>query len=85
MKKLNLKGKEIRLLLKVDNSGLGFYSPITKILTNNMNLADQQEINIGVKDEESEDMIKMIMIYINNNPEDNNIDGLLFIIEKINQ
>ena len=65
MKKIILTGREIALLLKVSHSGFEFYSLTEEFLENNRELSEDESIEMGLKDIDFLNDIKlMVNLYL---------------------
>lgn len=67
MKKLKLKGKQIRLLLKVENAGFGFFPRVSTFLEENAILSDEETTESEFKNDEFDDVTDMITDYLTSN------------------
>ncbi len=70
MKKLILTGKQIRLLLKVEGSGYGFYDNVTYFLEENKELPDEETAELEVGDDEFDDVTSMVNSYLEDDSHD---------------
>lgn len=64
MKKLVLTGKQIRLLIKVENAGFAFYRNVSNFIEENEELPDEENAELEVDDEAFEDVLDMITDYL---------------------
>lgn len=66
MKKIKLTGKQIRLLLNVDENGYSLYVELSKLLKENKDLPDEEFVELSIENHVCEDMEKMIKEYLDN-------------------
>jgi hypothetical protein len=64
MKSLILTGKQIRLLLKVENSGYVFYERVTEFLLENEQISDGEIAEREFYEDEFDDVAKMVNGYL---------------------